>query len=66
MQTTKEALIAHKVAQLNSYVIGQTLVDGYLLIEDDNYLSLMTKGLTDNEPLEQVANNLIEYVNNNY
>ena len=66
MQTTKEALIGHKVAQLNSYVIGQTMVDGYLLIEDDNYLALMTKGLSNNEPLEQVANNLIEYVNNNY
>lgn len=66
MQSTKDALIAHKVAQLNSYVIGQTMVNGYLLIEDDNYLAMMIKGLTNNEPLEQVANNLIQYVNNNY
>jgi hypothetical protein len=66
MQTTKEALIGHKVAQLNSYVIGQTLVDGYLLIEDDKYLALMTKGLTNNEPMESIANSLLEYVNNNY
>lgn len=66
MQTTREALIGHKVAQLNSYVIGQTMIDGYLLVEDENYLALITKGLSNNEPLEQVANNLIEYVNNNY
>ena len=66
MQTTKEALIGHKVAQLNSYVIGQTMVDGYLLIEDDKYLAIITQGLSNNEPLEQLANSLIEYVNNNY
>ena len=66
MQTTKQALIGHKVAQLNSYVIGQTMVDGYLLIEDDNYLSIITQGLQNNTPMQDIANSLLAYVNNNY
>ena len=66
MQTTKQALIGHKVAQLNSYVIGQTMVDGYLLIEDDNYLSIITQGLQNNTPMQHIANSLLAYVNNNY
>lgn len=66
MNTTKEALIGHKVAQLNSYIIGQTMVDGYLLTEDNNYLAIITKGLQSNTPMGDIANSLLEYVNNNY
>ena len=66
MQTTKQALIGHKVAQLNSYVIGQTMVDGYLLVEDNNYLAIITEGLQNNTPMQDIANSLLAYVNNNY
>ena len=66
MNTTQTALIANKVAHLNSYVIGQTLVDGYLLVEDAKYLAIITEGLQNNTPMQDIANNLLDYVNNNY
>ena len=66
MQTLNNALIGQKVALLNSHVIGNTLVDGYLLTEDNDYLALITKGLESNTPLEQLADTLVNYVNNNY
>ncbi len=66
MNTTQQAIIGHKVAQLNSYVIGQTMVDGYLLTEDDNYLAIITQGLENNTPMQDIANSLLAYVNNNY
>ena len=66
MQTTQQAIIGRNVALLHSHVSGNTLVDIGLLIEDDNYLSLITKGLESNTPLEQLADALVDYVNNNY
>jgi hypothetical protein len=56
---------------IHSYVVNESLVDGSLLIEDDNYTSLLTKLLNKEKDMinlnsQAIKEELLSYVNNNY